>query len=202
MRWHVFLLALYLMLALEAGLRLLFAMPGPQGVSPSFLLILAVYVGLNAPPTTVAWAMLVIGLMADLSPVGPGDAGGQAMLIGPCCLAYFVGGMMLVRLRGMVFRRSPLAMAALVLAVGTVIHVTVVLVFTFRGWFTWGVFGGDGGDAIAGWSFAGQFARRLLEVAYTAVLAVPLGMLLNRVEPWWGFVPVRNMSRSRRAFGH
>ena len=64
MRWTVFFVFAYLFLALETGLDKLLAY---NHASPSFLLVLAVFVGLSAPRTAVVWALLVLGLLTDLT---------------------------------------------------------------------------------------------------------------------------------------
>ena len=177
MNWLVFALVAYLMLALEAGLRTLLGIAGPDGAYPSFILILAVYVGLLAPSQVVPWAMLVLGLLTDLQ-AGPVP---EAAIIGPAALGYLLGAYVIMQLRLLVFRESVITLAALILATGIFIQLVVVGLYTMRGlpWLT--------AEPIAGWSAADQLVRRFFILLYSTAVAVPIGALLLRSTPLWGF---------------
>ena len=43
----------------------------------------------------------------------------------------------------------------------------------------------------APWRATEHLGRRLLDVIYSAAVAVPLGLLLNQTRPWWGFTKGR-----------
>ncbi|MEX0654561.1 MAG: hypothetical protein WDZ31_02840 [Phycisphaeraceae bacterium] len=176
MNWLIFAIAAYLLLALESGLRTLLAVG--DGVSPSFLLVLAVFIGMMAPSSVVPWAFLAIGLLVDLQP-GPVR---DVTLIGPAALGYLAGAYVVLQLRTLVFRESVLALAVLVLAVGIFVQLVYVALLTARGlpMLT--------AEPVVGWSAADQLVHRFLELLYTAVLAIPLGLLLFKSAGIWSFV--------------
>jgi len=146
MNWIVFALAAYVMLALEVGLRTLLGIPGPDGVSPSFVLVLAVYIGMMAPAHVVPWAMLILGVLVDLRP----GAAPDVTIVGPMALGYLVGAYVVLQLRGLVFRESVLALSALVFAGGLFVQLVAVGLLTMRGlpWPT--------GQPIEGWNAPDQ----------------------------------------------
>ncbi|MFA9478716.1 hypothetical protein ACERK3_10445 [Phycisphaerales bacterium AB-hyl4] len=184
MNWLIFIIAAYVLLALESGLRLLLQV---WGVSPSLLLVLAVYVGLMAPSAVVPWAFLILGLLTDLQP-GPVRDG---TVIGPAALGYLAGAYVVLQLRGMVFRESVLALAVLVLVVGIFVQLVYVALLTARG------MGMLTAEPIVGWSTPDQLAHRFVMLLYTAVAAVPLGFVLFRTAGAWGFA---NRARTERHF--
>ena len=187
MNWLIFAIAAYLLLALETGLRTLLALPLLADASPRLLLILAVYVGMMAPASTVPWAFLALGLLTDLQP-GPAR---DVILIGPAALGYLVGAYVVLQLRAMVFRESVLALSVLVLVGGIFVHLCWVALLTARGlpMLTH--------EPIVGWSAADQLVHRFLELLYTAVVAVPVGLVLFKVSPIWHF---NHRSRADRHF--
>lgn len=174
MNWLIFAVAAYLMLALEVGLRTLLAVPGPDGVAPSFVLILAVYIGLMAPASVVPWAMLALGVLIDLRP----GADPAVTILGPAALGHLAGAAVILHLRALVFRESVISLAALVLVTGIFIQLVAVALYTARGLT---------GEPIAGWNAADQLVHRFLMLVYSALAAVPVGLLLLRTTPVWGF---------------
>lgn len=189
MRLLTFAIIVYVVLALETGLRVLLSVPGPTGVSPSFMLILAVYVSLTAPAPTVAWTTLLLGLLVDLRPIGLGEQSQDVVLIGPACLGYFVGGYVAVQVRGMLFRESPITMGIMVFIMGIFVHLVIVALVTLRGL---PIVPADG---IAGWHAAEQLGHRFGELVYTAVVAVPLGFVLMRFDSLWRLSPLAGRGR-------
>ncbi|MEX0884814.1 MAG: hypothetical protein WD009_00100 [Phycisphaeraceae bacterium] len=174
MNWLVFLLLAYAAAALESGLRGLLVI---GSTTPSFLIVLAVYVGLLAPASVVPWAWLVLGVVADLQP-GPLAEG---PIVGPMALGYLVGGVLVLQLRKLLFRESALALVACVLAAGAAAHLVAVALLTARGW------GWILAEPIAGFSPADQLATRALDLVYSALLALPVGLVLLRTTKIWGF---------------
>ncbi len=184
MNWLIFLLTGYVALALGAGLRDLWAI---GSTAPSLLLVVAVYVGLLAPASVVPWAWLALGVAADLQP-GPLAEG---PIIGPMALGYLAAGVMMLQLRKLLFRESILALVACVLAAGAVVHLVAVALLSLRG------LGVVLGEPIAGFAAADQLVARALELAYTAAVALPAGLLLLRSTGMWGFA---NRTRGERHF--
>jgi rod shape-determining protein MreD len=177
MSWLIFTLVVFVAFSLETGLQTLLAIPGPTGVAPSFLLVVAVFIGLLAPSTTVAWAFLIIGLLVDLQP-GPVREG---VILGPAALGYLVGGYTVVQLRTLVFRESVLTLAVMTFIVGVFIELVIVMLYTARGLPI------TPADPIAGWSAADRLKDGFLQLVYSAALAVPVGALLFRYAHIWAF---------------
>ncbi len=181
MRWPVFGIVAYVWLFLEEGTRTLLAI---GQITPSFLLILMVFIGLWAPPLTAAWAAIILGLMTDLTtPIQPANYPADVALIGPACLGYLVGVYVTIQLRMMVFRDSPLAVGVLVFLAGMFAQLVIVAVLTMRGlpWLT--------AQPVQGWSAADQLVHRFLVLLYTAALTIPMGYLLLRLQWMFGFAP-------------
>ena len=81
----------------------------------------------------------------------------------------------------LLFRESVITLTALVFATGLFIQLVIVGIYTARGlpWLT--------GQPVEGWNAADQLVQRFLALLYTTGLAVPLGALLLRTTPIWGF---------------
>ena len=175
--WITFAITAYICLALELGLRTLLLLPssGAGLVAPSFMLVLAVFVALMAPAATVPWAMLVLGALVDLTsttvPGGP--------ILGPAALGYLLGGWAVLQFRSMVFRESVLTVLVTTFVAGVFIQLTIVFLLAMRGPIT--------GEPIPGFSAADQLVHRFLELMYTVVFAIPLGFVLLRLMPAFGF---------------
>ncbi len=188
MRWSIFLLFTFIALVLQDGLEGLFQI---NGVSPSFLLILAVYINLRAPMPTLAWSSLVLGIVVDLTTRtwSSGDAGVHYALIGPMALGYLLGGFGAVQIRGMVFRDSPMTLGMLVFVLGIAVHLLGVLLISLRGvpWFL--------NEPMLDYSASNEIVLRFFELIYTAVLAVPLGYVLRGTTGLWGFEKTKGMNR-------
>lgn len=176
MNWLVFSLITFAALVLETGLRTLLAL-GTSDVTPSFLLIVAVFIGLQAQPSIVVWSFLILGLLADLQ--GGPVAGGA--ILGPTALGYLAGAYAILQLRTLVFRESVLTLAVMTFVVGLFIQLVVVALFTLRGLPI------VPAEAIEGWRPADQLVHRFLQLLYSAVLAVPVGFILLRFTGLWAF---------------
>lgn len=197
MRWWIFAAAVYVVLAIQVGLAPALSIATPLGeVQPRFVLLLAVLIGLSAPPSAALVACLVLGTLLDL--VTPwtvaldGAEATELTLIGPYALGYLAGGYALLQLRTMVFRRQPLTIGTMVLLSGFAVQLIVVAVLSIRGWY----------EPIVGWlappgAAAGsgmrQLALRVLALLYTAVIGVALALPLTRLGPALGID-----TRSRR----
>jgi rod shape-determining protein MreD len=186
MNWLVFTLSAYVFLLLQAGLKPLLGIPDAQGVSPNFLLILAVYVGLMAPARTVAWGMLALGVIANLLP-GPVPAG---PILGPEALGYLAGAFAVLQLRTLVFRESVVSLSIMVFVVGIFIQLVTVALYTARGLpFLLG-------DPVSAWSASDELVHRFLELIYSAAVAVPVGAVLIRLAGAFNFIPGQRTQRS------
>ena len=188
MRWSVFFVFAYLLLALETGLDKLLVY---GTATPSLLLILAVFVGLSAPPMTVVWSMLILGLLTDLTRSYDTADQQTLWLIGPAAVGYLCGALTILQLRALVVRDSLIALAVMVFVVGVFIYLVTVAMLTLRGLpLPWSI-----GEPIAHWSPAGELVSRFGELVYCAVVTFPLGLVLFKTERIWGFQVSKGRSR-------
>lgn len=186
-RWPVFAIFTYFVLALDAGLKDLLGI-GSDGIGPGFMLIFMVFVASMAQRNAVLWASLLIGLLVDLSleyPIG----NGVSVIVGPNALGYLLGGILAYELRSMIYRRHPLTMPLLTLAAGLTAQVVAVFIISFRhllaNWI----------PAYAlEWSTTDELVNRFLMILYSALIALPLGWLLTRLAPLFGFNPRARMN--------
>ena len=187
MRWPVFCLFVFLALVFQLGLRTLLRDPfGIDAGEPQFLLILGVFIGLSAPGKVTPWAWLILGALVDLAnpvPVRLAMRETQTTLLGPACLGYLLGGYAVWQLRPLVVRDSPLAVAFVAFCAGMLVQLAIVATLSVRGlpwpWLA--------EEQIASFRAADELVRRFLELIYTTLFAIPLGALLIRLRPMWGF---------------
>ncbi len=181
MNWLVFAITSYIFLLMQVGLTSLMGIPDAQGVSPDFLLILAVYIGLLAPAKTVAWGMLALGLLANLLILLPGDPAHTGPILGPETLGYLAGAFAILQLRTLVFRESVFSLVIMVFVVGIFIQLVTVFLYSARGL---PIFLND---PIPNWSASDQLVHRFLELLYSALIAIPLGLILIRLRHAFNF---------------
>ena len=172
MNWLLFAILTYGFLLMQMGLTALLGIPNAEGVTPNFLLIFAVFVGIQAPERMVGWSMLVIGLCANLLP-GPMNA----PILGPVALGYLAGAFAVLQLRTLVFRESVISLAIMVVVVGIFIELVIVALYTARGLPILL------GQPIPNWSATDELAHRFLMLLYSAVVSVPVGLVLNKLAP-------------------
>ena len=177
MRWPVFAVFAFLALILEVSLRNTLRLDSlHHGVSPSFMACLLAFVLLFAQRLSALWACWILGMMMDLLPAANG---GDAHVIGPYALGYVFGGLVILPLRTMVFRRRPLTMAAAAFVFALSSAVVTVSLLTVRHWY----------PAAAEHPYSGMadLIHRGLEAVYSGILNVPLGWVLLLTLPLWGF---------------
>lgn len=181
MRWMVVVIFAFVMLVLEQGLNTLIEV---ATVAPSFLLIFAIFLALTAHLRAVPWLMIMLGAMADLSTLYSTRAVDQDFaLIGPSILGFLFGGYFAVQLRALIIRDSPLALGFAVFICGIFVHLAIVALLSLRG------MGILTGEPMLQWSLADQLTRRFFGIIYSAALAVPISILLIRLEPLMGITP-------------
>lgn len=185
MNWLVFSITTYIFLLMRVGLTTLLGVPDAQGVSPDFLLIFAVFVGMQAPARMVGWAMLTIGLCANLLP-GPIAEG---PILGPEALGYLAGAFAVLQLRTLVFRESVISLAIMVLVVGIFIQLVTVMLYTGRGLPLFL------GQPVPNWSASNELFSRFLMLLYSAAAAVPIGLVLLKLAPLMRFAPGQRAQR-------
>ncbi len=173
MNWLLFAILTYGFLLMQQGLTALFGIPDAQGVTPDFLLILAIFVGIQAQARTVVWAMLTIGICANLLP-GP-VAGGS--ILGPEALGYLAGAFAILQLRTLVFRESVISLAIMVFVVGIFIQLVTVALYTGRGLPLFL------GQPVPNWNASDELVHRFLILLYSAIASIPIGLVLLKLAP-------------------
>ncbi|MFI4917596.1 MAG: hypothetical protein ACIAS6_13965 [Phycisphaerales bacterium JB060] len=186
MNWPVFAILAYLTLGLERGLRDALAI-GP--VQPSFLMALGAYIALSAPPMHAIWACLAIGLALDLTGGWPMLAGAAQPLIGPYALGCVLMAQVVLTLRGKLVRHHLATLAMLTLFGVVASQLVVVVMLTIQ--------------KLTGAPLAFEPGRELLirfgAAGYTALVALPLGLLLIAAAPLLGFTGHSPRSWQRRS---
>ncbi|MCE9592319.1 MAG: hypothetical protein K8S99_17570 [Planctomycetes bacterium] len=196
MRWLVFAVFAYLALALNDGAAALLYVPTRLGpITPDFVLMLAAFIALWASPSVAMWACLVLGLLVDLMKPVSAVRGNDVVtfaVLGPATLGYLFAGYVMVRLRAVLNRASPLAVSVMSFAAGIFVHLTIVAMLALRNapWFL--------NQHLAGWDDADQLIFRFLSMLYTAAAAIPVGWVLTRLQPFWGFESPRSGFLPRR----
>ncbi len=173
MNWLLFAILTYIFLLMQVGLTSLLGIPDAQGVCPDLLLIFAVFIGIHAQERLVGWSMLIIGLCANLLP-GPLSEG---PILGPEALGYLAGAFAVLQLRTLVFRESVISLAIMIFIVGIFIELVIVALYTARG------LPMLLGEPIPHWSASDQLVHRFLVLLYSAIVSVPIGLVLNKLAP-------------------
>ncbi len=182
MNWIVFVLASWFAMGLELGLRDALRV-GP--VAPSFVIPFAAYIALSTPARAGVWACLFLGILLDLTWGVPRQGIGPATILGPYALGLLLAGQLVQALRGFVIRKNPLTLVFLSACASLVCHTIVTAFMTAHALF---------GDPIV-WRASEELLQRAIGSIWTAVLALPLSLLLRPLEPLFGFQPVRAARR-------
>ncbi len=178
MSWPVFLLASLLAVALDGSFVQVLRV---GDASPSLLMMVSVYVLLNAPKQTAFRGVLIAGLFADLlSPIFTGANAQVLVVVGPSILGFALGAVALLALRNLLYRKSRLALAfgaavfTLLAALGT------TAVFILRAAMT-GT--GPWGEGTA----TGYLFERIACAGVTVLLVAILLPVLDRTRALWSF---------------
>ncbi len=198
MRWSIFAIFAYLALVLQSAVPILLEVRGWDiSPEPSVVLILMIFIAMAAPQNIVLWSALILGLLVDLTQPLPIVTTLQEMrdvaIPGPHAIGYVTGAYAVLQIRGMAFRDSPFAMAIMVFAGGIFVHLASVALVSFRGLPI------HPADAIPNWHAADELVRAFFNLLYTSALAVPVGLLLIKSDPLWGFPTQRGPGGRLRA---
>ncbi|MSR17954.1 MAG: hypothetical protein EXS00_02110 [Phycisphaerales bacterium] len=159
------------------------------GVRPSVLLVLVVFVCLCGERDAAKWAAIAGGLSLDLSNPVVLSGAPSIYVVGPNLLGFLFGAQLLGSLRGVLLKRSVLAMAVATLLFAAAAAVVVVFVWSARLWIVGPPVPWDSSGARSMlWSLA-------LSGVLSSLLALPLGWLLIRSFPMWGFPSVGSWGR-------
>lgn len=183
MNWLVFILIAWVCFGLEMALLPVFD-AGSEGVHPSMVVPLLVFVAMNAPRKPTLWSAILLGVVMDLLSPIPGVNGGTFTVIGPHALGYLLGVHFVMTVRGMLIRRNPLTMVVMSIIVMLIAQIVVVAIFAARGL----------GDHSLVWSASDGLGRGLFSSLYTGVSALLLSFVFFALGPFFGFastVPTR-----------
>ena len=164
MRWPAFFILAYITLGLQLGLS---GFVNVSSAKPDFVLLVAIFIAANAPRNAALLACFILGAMLDLLTIGPW---------GFAALTYGLVGVFVVATHELVYGEHFLTHFSLAL-VGSLI-VTIILML--HRW-------------IYPMLHAGANLARPTLVSlvtgsiYTAVLAIPVMMLLLRMRRVFGF---------------
>lgn len=177
MRIGVFIVSLLLVVVIDTRLmemlRIGSIVPGLAGT-------LAVFLVLAAPRRSALWACLSIGLLLDFN-VEAIYMGSPYHLIGPYTLGFLFGANLILPLRSMVFNRNPLTFGLLTFLFLIAVTVVYVALWRIRGYYA---------DTLPVWGTAGamtEFGRLFFWALYSGGIAIPVGWLLVKTTPVWGF---------------
>lgn len=176
MNWLTFVVASWLCFGLELGLKRTLGI-GTGSFSPSFVVPLAVFVAINAPPTIATWAALALGVMVDLTATVPGSSPGSPPVIGPYALGYILMAQLVIALRGTMIRQNPLTLWFLTLVGAAVMSVAVVFLYTARSWF----------GQIPEWDASASLIQRMGGALYTSGVGLVMALVLIPAAPLFRF---------------
>jgi rod shape-determining protein MreD len=180
MRWPVVAIIGYIVLGLETAIKPAFEI-SPSGLrfSPTFVVPFLTFVALSGPTVPVLWVALVMGMIVDL--YSPRETG-SLVVLGPYALGYMAGAYLVLVMRGLMFRRSPLSMVFLSVLATALGEIVVVALMTFRSLYS----------EPSTWSAAQELANRMLGALYTALSAGALSILLFPMTPLFGFQDIHS----------
>lgn len=186
MRWPVVAIMAYVVLGLEAAVKPALAIsPSGWRFSPSFIVPFVAFIALSGPTVPVLWVAVVLGMIVDL--YSPREAG-TLVVLGPYALGYMAAAYLVLVMRGLMFRRSPLAMMFLSMLGVALSELVVVAILTIRSVYP---------DA-AGWSAGGELASRMLGALYTVMTAGVLSIILFPMTPLFGFQDLHSRRFTRK----
>lgn len=173
MNWFLFAILAYLGFALQLVLTPAWPM---QGHEPMVLLVLLVFIGLQAPPMAVAWSALVLGVCTDILCEDM-----EVGLIGPWAIGFLVAGYVVVQLRNLLFRDSMFTIGIMTLIAGIVALLVATTLQVLR---SIPLFGNE---PIAAFKASDALFFGFFTLLNTAVFAILLGFPLLRTRAMWGF---------------
>ena len=175
MNWLLFIAALFFSMVLEMSV---FDLLDINGMRPSLVAILALFVALWAPKLFALWACLLCGVVIDLTSPLAYDGGDVAYLIGPNALGFAFAGALALQIRSIVMRRQVFALAVMSVIFVVAYSVVVIAVYEARSWYS---------PELYAFSAAGRLVQALAMAVYTGLLAIPVGWVLLKSFSYWHF---------------
>jgi rod shape-determining protein MreD len=178
MRWFAYFILAYVMLGLQLGLG---AHMQFRGGSPNLVLLVVVFISLNAPRDEAMLGSLLLGAMQDLVTLEP---------MGLYALSYGLVAILISSAGQLTFREHPLTQLFMTL-IGGIITASLLLV---HGWIHPLGPARHEGDAV--FRAVHQSPRLLaVSVIYTALLAPIVLGILQRMQRVFSFQPTRRKMR-------
>ncbi|HSV12878.1 MAG TPA: rod shape-determining protein MreD [Tepidisphaeraceae bacterium] len=172
MRWFAYFILAYVMLGLQLGLG---AHVQYRGISPNLVLLVVVFISLNAPRDEALLGSFLLGAMQDLVTLQP---------MGLYAFSYGIVSMLVTTVGQLAYREHPLTQLFMTLIGGTITS-TIVMI---HGWVH--PLGPARTDGIHVIPAVRQSPRALLVcVVYTAILAPIIIGILQRMQRMFGFQP-------------
>ncbi len=190
MRWTVVLFLAWITLGLDAGLRSALSI-GDARIAPLFSLPLVVFIGLSAPALPTLWSSFFIGALIDLTSPragllgfaggegggGLGMSGTEQILLGPHALGYVAAAYFVLTLRGVMMRKSIVALVIMSVLGAMVESIVSTALLTVK--------------SLHAGSFEFSAGASLVQGAgsavYTAFSAAVLGVVLIPGHAWFRF---------------
>ncbi|MBM4051345.1 MAG: hypothetical protein FJ270_01180 [Planctomycetes bacterium] len=185
MRSPVFIAALLVAVLLDSAFLQVLTIGGAR---PWLFPVVLAFVCFNASKLAAWWGALGMGLLYDLVSPTPVPGGATIVVVGPNTLGCLLAASAAIPLRGVVFKRNPVAVGVLAGVLLLIHQVGWFASWTVRGWL------GDPVPWIVGKVGAAMLGSFWAACA-TALLGIPVSLLLDRVERWWGFPPVGSVAR-------
>jgi rod shape-determining protein MreD len=178
----------YVVLGLEVAVKPALAI-SPSGFrfDPTFVVPFITFIALAGPTVPVLWTALIMGVVVDL--YTQRDAG-HLVVLGPYALGYMAGAYLVLVMRGLMFRRSPLSMIFLSILATAISELVVVFLLTLRHV----VF-----NSPEFWSAGAELTNRLLGAGYTALSAGVLSLILFPLTSLFGFQDIHSRRFIRKA---
>ncbi|MFK7960646.1 MAG: hypothetical protein AB8G96_08965 [Phycisphaerales bacterium] len=190
MNWTLLAVALFLSFAADVSVAHVLSF---KDVSPSFSLVLVVFLSLHAPRNAVPWIGWGAGILMDLlSPIPHGPMG-VGPLIGPHALGWCFGSYLVMLVRTMLFKRQIHTVGAMTLMFAAAASLLAVFMLALHSMYE---------PVAVGWAEGGairELLRRLGGGLYSALIALVLGPVLTLTLPVWSFRQSMPRGLPRRA---
>lgn len=162
-------------IGLETGLKETLTLRlGSVVAQPSFVIPLAAFIALCAPPAQVLWACMALGVVLDLTAPRP-TAAGSLTVLGPYAIGLMLAGWFVLLVRGLVIRRNPLTLVVVSVLASLICHIWVTAIFTARRII-------DSAD----WHATSELLSRVCSSLLTGGSALVLALVLLPLAPMLG----------------
>ncbi|HWB18809.1 MAG TPA: hypothetical protein VG711_00795 [Phycisphaerales bacterium] len=179
MRWIVFIITACVFVELDHSLMHALRW-GDSSVRPVMSSALLAFVALTASRSIVPWAALILGLLVDLLEPYSQVPDRMVTLIGPNALAYLAAAYVVMQLRTLVFPRRAMSIGFMAFVAHACSALVLISIFVIRSRFDSVVYPTRDG-ALA------EFFHQILVALYSGLVGVPVGWMLLKTLPVWGF---------------